>query len=215
MRTIRKPKLTLLLMQASLLIILLSVSGCSKEELSREKAKELISTELKPEVISYTYGASTRLENYDFDDATPALEQAGLIEVDFVRDIDNFMDIGITKKKSKFKISTTKLYETKLTAKGREYLLKEEEIKSEAPEEGIKTKKGTFKLADLRLKEIVDIQNAPEKGGAIVKFVISRDKTPFWVLRTTNSAKLIKGTPPGDEVEHTILIRKTDEGWKL
>lgn len=202
-------KSTIILLSVGILLANFSLSLQAQTKLSREKATSLIKQKIKPEVASYSYGLIAELPNFQYDEETPLLEKAGLIKVNFIKDLPHYSDI----QGQKVLISSDMLYEVLLTEEGRKYLIKEQSLKSDDPETHIT--KGVFKLADMEFKGIVYIQDMPQKGGAIVKFKISRKKTPFWILNTTPTSRALNRSFEADDQEISVLIRKTDAGWIL
>jgi len=200
---------SIILLSVSIMLFNFSFSLQAQTKLSREKATSLIKEKIKPEVALYTYGTVSKLPKFQYDEETPLLEGAGLIKVKFLRDLPHYSDI----QGQKVLISSEVLYEVSLTEEGRKYLIKEQSLKSDDPESHVL--KGTFKLSDIEFKGIVYMQDVPQKGGAIVKFKISRKKTPFWILNTTPTSRALNRSFEADDQEISVLIRKTDAGWIL
>ena len=88
----------------------------------------------------YCYGIVAKLPKFQYDEETPLLEKAGLIKVNFEKDLPHYSDI----QGQKVLISSEMLYEILLTEEGRKYLIKEQSLKSDDPETHIT--KGIFKL---------------------------------------------------------------------
>jgi len=201
-------KSKIILLSVAIILFNFPFSLHAQTKLSREKATSLIKEKIRPELAEYNYGIVAKLPKFQYDEETPLLEKAGLIKVNFIKDLPHYSDI----QGQKVLVSSDMLYEVLLTEEGRKYLIKEQSLKSNDPENVVK---GTFKLSDMEFKGIVYIQDMPQKGGAIVKFKISRKKTPFWILNTTPTSRALNRSFEADEQEVSVLIRKTDAGWIL
>ena len=186
-------KITLLLS-----IILLS---CGSKQLSKDEAKSIINQcqeKAGKELFKtnkYTYGIvnipdSSHPNFANFLDKHKKMEELG------------FVSISETKKDNRqFGKSKNGIVEITLTPKGEEHLVGR-------VENFFGKLSAQFKSCEYKIKEIIEIQEIPDRNEAKVKVAFERyNETPFF--EESNE----KGNPK--EIIKTVPFRKTTDGWKL
>lgn len=175
------------------ILLLVSITSCSSDELTKEKVKELYKECSKKGNNQYaekriTLGnktvLNTRLKPQNSEENYTKLKEEGLI---------NFKKLGTS-------FMGQPQYSISLTEKGKSYI-------SETKKDGTWTKTWV-KCFSLELNEILEIHEIPEQNIASIKITLKKvNKTPFIVLMNKENND--------DLIEKTIGLKKTTDGWKL
>lgn len=182
-------------------LILVTLTSCGSDQLSKSEAESIFKEcqeKLGKKLFKtniYRYGI---IDISDSDDAKydnmldkhKKMEELGLVTVSESK-----------KDTRKFGKAKGDIIEVSLTAKGKEYLVGR-------VDDMFGHLSAQFKSAEYEIKEIVEIQEIPERNEAKVKITFERfSETPFF--EEANEKKNSK------EFSDTATYRKTTDGWKL
>jgi len=175
----------------------LILTGCSSDELTKNKAEAIVKKCNNGENI-----VQTKTVSY------------GIVEVEDIlkskfpekmKPYQKYSEMGLMKidtlEKGKGIVGEKDRYEISLTPNAKSHLLNSEE--------GFRGQiKGKVKICEYKFDGVKEIQEIPERNEANVKIVFTRiNETPFF------EDKYQKRNP--DEVSKTVIFRKTNEGWEL
>lgn len=182
-------------------VLLLLMNSCGSDALTKSEAKSIMKEcqeKLDKDLFKtnqYRYGIieipDTNSEEYsNLLNKHKELEKLGLVTISKPQ-----------RDRREFGNSKGDIIEVNLTPKGKEFLVGR-------VDDMFGHKKAQFKSCEYEIKEIVDIQEIPERNEAMVKVNYERiEETPFF--EEANE----KNNPK--EFVETISYRKTNDGWKL
>lgn len=183
------------------LLFTVLISSCDSGQLTKSEAKSIMKEcqeKLDKELFKthlYRYGIidipKTKSEEYsNILNRHKEMEKLGLVTISDPK-----------KDTREFGNSKGDIIEVNLTSKGKEFLVGR-------VDNTFGHLKAQFKSCEYEIKEIVEIQEIPERNEAKVKVNYKRiNETPFF--EETNEKKNPK------EFSETVLYRKTTDGWKL
>lgn len=174
-----------------------SLTACGSDNLTKAKAEAIIKecqteeTAIRTKTFYYGTVEIDDLLKAKFPDKMKPYEkyeELGILNIGPLKRVK-----GILKKKDQYEVS--------LTEKGKELLVKSEELYRG------KTK-GEFKLCEYKFDSVTEIHEIPDQNIAKVKVRLTRfNETAFFekAHEKRNPKEMIK----------TVTFRKTNEGWKL
>jgi len=187
---LRKLKMKKIIMFSLILII---ISSCTNNDLTREKATELIKANLPFDKIGKgEFLISSCMDYGNHGEDNQILQNEGLLKISKIN-----CEIGFT---------TLSGWRCSLTEKGKEFQLSQERRDGYSDDMYIDV--CTMKYEFL---EVTGVANSKNDNSAEVHFTITRKLTPFGKV----DRKLKKSNITDGVIEKTINCTRFDDGWRI